>query len=64
MVEALEREKELYSVGAADYALGNKAAQNQLLAQQAEDLLANTTARFIETHQHAGNTNENKKLAA
>jgi hypothetical protein len=53
LVEALEREKELYSVGANDYAKADEAGRNRLLVERVENLIANTTSQFIETHQSA-----------
>jgi hypothetical protein len=52
-VEALEREKELYSVGAADYAKADEAGRNRLLVERVENILASTTSQFIETHRSA-----------
>ena len=51
LVEALEREKELYSVGAGEYADVNEAERNRLLVERVENILASTTSQFIETHQ-------------
>jgi len=53
LVEALEREKELYSNGAADYAELDDAERNRLLVERVESILASTTSQFIETHQTA-----------
>ena len=53
LVEALEREKELYSNGAADYAELDEAGRNRLLVERVESILASTTSQFIETHQTA-----------
>ena len=53
LVEALEREKELYSVGAGEYADVNEAERNRLLVERVENILASTTSQFIETHQSA-----------
>lgn len=53
LVEALEREKELYAVGAADYAEADEAGRNRLLVERVENILASTTAQFIETHRSA-----------
>ena len=53
LVEALEREKELYLFGAADYAETDEAQRNRLLVERVENLIANTTSQFIETHQSA-----------
>ena len=53
LVEALAREKQLYSAGAADYALVDGAPRDRLLVERVENLLANKTAQFIETHQTA-----------
>jgi len=52
-VEALEREKELYSAGAGEYAEANEAERNRLLVERVENILANTTSEFIQTHQSA-----------
>lgn len=54
VVEALGREKELYSVGAGDYAAIDEASRNRLLVERVENLLANMTSQFIETHKHPG----------
>jgi hypothetical protein len=51
LVEALEREKELYSVGAADYAEADEPGRNRLLVERVENLIANTTSQFIQTHE-------------
>jgi hypothetical protein len=53
VVEALEREKELYTVGAADYATADETGRNRLLVERVENLLVNTTSQFIETHRTA-----------
>jgi Protein of unknown function (DUF4231) len=53
LVEALEREKELYSAGAGEYAEANEAERNRLLVERVENILANTTSQFIQTHQSA-----------
>ncbi len=53
LVEALEREKELYSVGAADYSELDEAGRNRLLVVRVESILASTTSQFIETHRSA-----------
>jgi hypothetical protein len=53
LAEALEREKELYSVGAGDYAEADEEGRNRLLVERVENILANTTSQFIETHQGA-----------
>jgi hypothetical protein len=50
LAEALGREKELYSVGAGDYATMDEAGRNRLLVERVENLLANTTSQFIEAH--------------
>ena len=50
LVEALVREKELYSVGAGDYASVDGDERNRLLVERVENLIANKTAQFIETH--------------
>ena len=54
LVEALAREKELYSVGAGDYAAVDGAGRNRLLVERVENLIANKTAQFIETHKRDG----------
>jgi hypothetical protein len=54
LVEALEREKELYSVGAAEYAELDGAGRNRLLVERVENILASTTSQFIETHKRSG----------
>jgi hypothetical protein len=51
LVEALAREKELYSAGAGDYTKVDGAGLNRLLV---ENLLANKTAQFLETHKQTG----------
>jgi Protein of unknown function (DUF4231) len=51
LVEALAREKELYAAGAGDYAAINGEKRNRLLVERVENLLANKTAQFLETHQ-------------
>jgi hypothetical protein len=53
LAEALEREKELYSVRAAEYAEVDEAARNRLLVERVENILASTTSQFIQTHQSA-----------
>ena len=53
LIEALEREKELYLFGAADYAEADKAERSRLLVERVENILANTTSQFIQTHQSA-----------
>ena len=51
LVEALAREKELYSAGAGDYASSlDEAGRKRLLVERVENLLASATSRFIETH--------------
>jgi len=54
LVEALAREKELYSVGAGDYAAVDEAGRNRLLVERVENLITNKTAQFIETHKRDG----------
>jgi hypothetical protein len=56
LVEALAREKELYSVGAGDYATVDGAGRNRLLVERVENLIANKTAQFIETHKRDGSS--------
>ena len=46
--------EELYSVGAGDYATLDGARRNRLLAERVENLIANKTAQFIETHKRDG----------
>jgi Protein of unknown function (DUF4231) len=53
LVEALEREKELYSVGAGEYAEADEERRNRLLVERVESILSSTTSQFIETHQSA-----------
>lgn len=53
LAEALEREKELYSVGAGEYAEADKAERNRLLVERVENILASTTSQFLQTHQSA-----------
>jgi hypothetical protein len=51
LVEALGREKELYSAGAGDYASPlDEPGGKRLLVERVENLLASATSRFIETH--------------
>lgn len=54
LVEALARERELYSIGAGDYARLEGARRNRLLVERVENLIANKTARFLETHKREG----------
>jgi hypothetical protein len=56
LVEALAREKELYSVGAGDYATVDGDVRNRLLVERVENLIANKTAQFIETHKRDGSS--------
>jgi hypothetical protein len=56
LAEALAREKELYSVGAGDYATIDGAWRNRLLVERVENLIANKTAQFIETHKRDGSS--------
>ena len=56
LVDALAREQELYSVGAGDYAKVEGAGRNRLLVERVENLIANKTAQFIETHKHDGSS--------
>ena len=60
LAEALEREKELYSVGAADYPKANGAGRNQLLVGRVENLIGNTTSQFIETQRSAHGAGANE----
>jgi Protein of unknown function (DUF4231) len=53
LVETLEREKQLYLAGAADYATIDKAGRERLLVERIENLLASTTSQFVETHRSA-----------
>lgn len=50
LVEALAREKELYSAGAGDYAALEGSDRNRILVERVENLIANKTAQFVETH--------------
>ncbi len=54
LVEALAREKQLYSVGAGDYATVDGTGRNRLLVERVENLIANKTAQFVETHKRDG----------
>ena len=54
LVEALAREKELYSAGAGDYTKVDGAERNRLLVERVENLLANKTVQFLETHKENG----------
>jgi len=56
LVEALAREKELYSVGGGDYAAVDEAGRNRLLVERVENLIANKTAQFIETQKRDGSS--------
>jgi len=56
LVEALAREKELYSVGAGDYAAVDEAGRNRLLVERVENLIANKTAQFMVTHKGDGSS--------
>src|SRR6476619_7119076 len=56
LVEALAREKELYSVGAGDYAAIDEAERDRLLVERVENLIANKTAQFMETHKRDGSS--------
>jgi Protein of unknown function (DUF4231) len=58
LVEALAREKELYSAGAGDYTKVDSAGRNRLLVERVENLLANKTAQFLETHKQSGASGE------
>jgi hypothetical protein len=58
LVEALAREKELYAAGAGDYAAVDTAGSHRLLVERVENLLANKTAQFLETHKASGAPNE------
>ena len=51
LVETLEREKELCSVGAGEYAEADEDGRNRLLVERVENILANTTSQFVETNQ-------------
>jgi hypothetical protein len=56
LAEALAREKERYSVGAGDYATVDGTGRNRLLVERVENLIANKTAQFIETHKRDGSS--------
>ena len=47
LVEALARERELYSVGAGDYAGVDHTGRDRLLVERVENLIANKTAQFL-----------------
>jgi hypothetical protein len=49
----LNGKKELYSVGAAEYAEMDETGRNRLLVERVESIFASTTSQFIETHQSA-----------
>jgi len=57
LVEAVAREKELYSAGAGDYAAIDATERDRLLVERVENLLANKTARFLETQKPTGENN-------
>lgn len=50
VVETLDREKEFYSNGAADYADPDERRRNQLLVERVENILAATTSQFVAAH--------------
>ncbi len=50
LVEGLARERELYSAGAGSYAKIDGTQRNSLLVERVENLIANKTAQFLETH--------------
>lgn len=54
LVEGLGRERELYSAGAGDYAKIDGTRRDRLLVERVENLIANKTAQFIETHKRDG----------
>jgi len=54
LVEAVAREKELYSAGAGDYAAIDATERDRLLVERVENLLANKTAQFLDTHKRTG----------
>jgi hypothetical protein len=58
LVEALAREKELYAAGAGEYAAVEAAARDRLIVERVENLLANKTAQFLETHRQVGDSGE------
>jgi len=59
LVEAVAREKELYSAGAGDYTRLEGGGRNRLLVERVENLLANKTAQFLETHKQDSVSGEN-----
>ena len=54
LAEALARERELYSVGGGDYSRAEGNRRHRLLVERVENLIANKTAQFIETHKRDG----------
>ena len=54
LVEAVAREKELYSAGAGDYSGIDATERDRLLVERVENLLANKTAQFLDTHKRTG----------
>jgi hypothetical protein len=51
LVEALEREKKLYSEGAGEYAEADEDGRDSTSSGTRRNILANTISQFIETHQ-------------
>lgn len=58
LVEALAREKELYTAGAGDYAAVEGPKRDRLIVERVENLLANKTAQFLETHKQVGDSGD------
>jgi hypothetical protein len=56
LVEALAREKELYAAAAGDYAKIDGPRRNRLLVERVENLIANKTAQFLDTHKRDGSS--------
>ena len=56
LAEALARERELHAVGAGEYARVDGNRRNRLLVERVENLIANKTAQFIETHKRDGSS--------
>jgi len=54
LVEAVAREKELYSAGAGDYSAIDATERDRLLVERVKNLLANKTAQFLDTHKRTG----------
>jgi hypothetical protein len=57
LVEALARERELYSSAAGDYTSVDRGARDRLLVERVENLIAAKTAQFLETHRRDADSN-------